>query len=67
MISLDSTPFILDLPFLANIIAILEGERLLLLKTTWAHPFTRADDFDILWMDSITPHSNTAWRKNFDC
>ena len=43
LVSLDSTPFIIDLPFLANIIAILsEGERLLLLKTTWAHPFTRA-------------------------
>jgi len=43
IVALNSAPFVVELPFLANILAIIsEGERLVFLKTTWAHPFTRA-------------------------
>lgn len=43
IVVINSAPFVVELPFLANILAlILEGERSVFLKTAWAHPFTRA-------------------------
>ena len=43
LVLLNSVPFVVELPFLANLFALfMEGERLVFLKTTWAHPFTRA-------------------------
>ena len=42
VVPLSSSPLSLELPLLANLIAIsMEGESLIILKTAWAHPFTR--------------------------
>ena len=42
VVPLSSSPLSIELPLLANLIAIsMEGESLMILKTAWAHPFTR--------------------------
>lgn len=42
VVPLSSSPLAIELPLLANLIGMsLEGETLMILKTSWAHPFTR--------------------------
>jgi len=42
VVPLSSSPLAIELPLLVNLIGIsLEGETLMILKTSWAHPFTR--------------------------
>ena len=42
VVPLSSSPLTIELPLLVNLIGIsMEGETLMILKTAWAHPFTR--------------------------